>query len=67
MPVITLHGDVASEIIRYAQDHQITQLVIGHSNRTRWQEFTKGSIINRLTRALRNVDILVVADAEEVA
>ncbi|HLV79745.1 MAG TPA: universal stress protein [Chthonomonadaceae bacterium] len=65
IPVITLHGDVASEIIRYAQDNQITQLVIGHSTRTRWQEFLKGSIINRLTRELRHVDILVVADSEE--
>lgn len=67
IPVVTLHGDVASEIIRYAQENQITQLVIGHSKRTRWQEFMKGSIINRLTRDLRNIDILVVADSEEAA
>ena len=63
IPVVTLHGDVAGEIIRYAHEKQVTQLVIGHSKRNRWQEFTKGSIINRLTRELRNVDILVVADS----
>lgn len=61
IPVVTLHGDVAGEIIRYAQEHQITQIVLGHSNRTRWQEFQHGSIINRLTRELRAVDILIVA------
>ena len=65
VPVVTLHGDVANEIIRYARENQITQIVIGHSDRTRWQEFVKGSIINRLTYALRNVDILIVASAEE--
>ena len=65
VPVVTLHGDVANEIIRYARENQITQIVIGHSDRTRWQEFVKGSIINKLTFALRNVDILIVASSEE--
>ena len=61
VPVVTLSGDVASEIIRYAVDNRITQIVIGHSNRTRFQEFLHGSIINRLTKELRAVDILIVA------
>ncbi len=65
VPVVTLHGDVANEIIRYARENQITQIVIGHSDRTRFQEFVKGSIINKLTFALRNVDILIVASSEE--
>ncbi len=65
VPVVTLHGDVANEIIRYVRENQITQIVIGHSDRTRWQEFVKGSIINRLTYALRTIDILIVASAEE--
>jgi len=64
IPVVTLHGEVAAELIRYAKEHQITQIVIGHSDRTRWQEFLRGSIINELTRALRTVDILLVAEAE---
>ena len=65
VPVVTLHGDVANEIIRYARENQITQIVVGHSDRTRWQEFVKGSIINKLTFALRAVDILIVAASEE--
>ena len=65
VPVVTLHGDVANEIIRYARENQITQIVIGHSDRTRWQEFVKGSIINKLTFALRTIDILIVASAED--
>jgi two-component system sensor histidine kinase KdpD len=64
VPVVTLHGDVAGELIRYAREHQITQIVVGHSDRTRAQEFLRGSIINRLTRELRTIDILLVADSE---
>jgi two-component system sensor histidine kinase KdpD len=63
VPVVTLHGDVANEIIRYARENQITQIVIGHSDRTRAQELLHGSIINRLTRELRTIDILLVADS----
>ncbi len=65
IPVVTLHGDIASELIRYAQQQGISQIVLGHSDRSRWQEFLKGSIINRLTRDLRNVDILIVANATD--
>jgi two-component system sensor histidine kinase KdpD len=61
VPVVTLHGDVATELIRYARENRITQMVLGHSDRTRWQEFLKGSIIDRLTRELRTIDILLVA------
>jgi len=63
--VVTLHGDVATEIIRYARENRITQIIIGHSNRTRWQEFLHGSIIYRLTQDLRTIDILIVAESEE--
>lgn len=61
IPIVTLHGDVAAELIRYAREHRITQIVVGHSDRSRWQEFLKGSIINQITRELRSVDILIVA------
>ncbi|MBC7807812.1 MAG: universal stress protein, partial [Akkermansiaceae bacterium] len=62
IPVVTLHGDVATEIARYARENRITQIVMGHSDRSRWQEFLKGSIINQITRELRSVDILIVAN-----
>lgn len=67
IPVVTLHGDVAGEVVRYARDNEITQLVIGHSSRNRWQELWKGSIVNRLTRELRSVDILIVTEPVEAA
>lgn len=65
IPVVTLHGDVATELIRYTRENGTTQLVIGHSSRSRWQEFVKGSIVNRLARELRNIDIVIVAAPSE--
>ncbi|HEV2473341.1 MAG TPA: sensor histidine kinase KdpD, partial [Chthonomonadales bacterium] len=47
VPVVTLHGNVADELIRYASDNRITQLVIGHSSHSRWHELIHGSIVNR--------------------
>jgi two-component system, OmpR family, sensor histidine kinase KdpD len=65
IPIVTLHGDIATEIVRYAREQNITQVVLGHSDRSRWQEFVKGSIINRLTHDLRNVDLLIIANPDE--
>ncbi|CEK19514.1 universal stress protein [Chthonomonas calidirosea] len=67
IPVVTLHGEVADQLISYAKEHQITQIVIGHSSRSRFQEFLKGSIIHRLTQELRNIDILIAAPPEDEA
>ncbi len=67
IPVVTLHGDVATELVRYAREHQITHVVVGHSGRSRWHEFVHGSIITRLTRELRSVDILIVAGPSKEA
>lgn len=66
IPVITLNGGVSAELIRYAKENEITQLVIGHSSRSRWQELVKGSIINHLTRELKTVDILIVTEPQDL-
>lgn len=67
IPVVTLHGNVSREVIRYAQQNEITQLVIGHSSRSRWQKLWKGDIIGRLTEELRTVDLLIVTEPETTA
>jgi two-component system, OmpR family, sensor histidine kinase KdpD len=64
IPVVTVRGDVADSLIRYARENGITKIVLGHSDRSWWQEFVKGSIANRLTRDLRSVDILIVANPD---
>ena len=65
IPVVTLSGNVASELIRYARENNITELIIGHSRHSRWHEFLHGSVIRRLTKELRTVDILIVAAPSE--
>lgn len=65
IPVVTLHGEIADALIRYARENGITQIVLGHSDRSWWQEFLKGSIINRITRELRSVDILIIANSPD--
>ena len=66
IPVVTLHGNVAGEIVRYSRENQVTQIIVGHSSRGRWLELWKGSIVARLTRELRTVDILIVTEPAAV-
>ena len=53
IPIVTLHGSIGVELIRYARENRITQMVIGHSSHSRWHEFVYGSLVHRLTKELR--------------
>lgn len=53
---------VVGEITKQLQDKKATQVIIGHSARSRWQEIKQGSIVARLLREARHLDVLVVAD-----
>jgi two-component system sensor histidine kinase KdpD len=57
-------ADAAAEIIDFATSHQVTYVVMGQSARSRLDEVVRGSIVNRIMRETRNVDIVVVADPE---
>lgn len=52
--------DVAQALADYANKHQVTQIVIGHSEHTAVYEFFHGSIINKLIRLVRDIDVLVM-------
>ncbi|HSV73559.1 MAG TPA: universal stress protein [Chthonomonadales bacterium] len=65
VPVVTLHGRISAELIRYARENRITQIVVGHSSRSRLAQALRGSIIADLFGALRNIDILIVAALPE--
>lgn len=52
----------ASEIIaETAKNLHITQLIIGQSGQTRWQEITRGSIVNELLNQIGETDLHIVA------
>ena len=54
---------IAPSLAEYARKQQVTQIVIGHSGRSRFQEFLQGSIINDLVRLVRGIDVLIVANS----
>jgi two-component system sensor histidine kinase KdpD len=63
-----LHGDdPARAITGFAREHQITQIVIGSSQRSRWQEVMGGgSIVRRIIREAGavGIDVHVIARRE---
>jgi two-component system, OmpR family, sensor histidine kinase KdpD len=61
IPIVKIKGEVAEELIKYAQQNNVTQIVLGHSQRTRMQEILRGSILSELARELKTIDIIVVA------
>jgi two-component system, OmpR family, sensor histidine kinase KdpD len=54
--------DPAQELVEFAKTNQISYIVMGQSARTRIDEVVRGSIVNRIMRETRNIDIVVVAD-----
>ncbi|MEI4831201.1 KdpD-like non-kinase potassium sensor [Bacillus sp. FJAT-53711] len=52
----------ADTIIQVAKRLQVTQILLGQSARTRWEEIRKGSIVNEIMRQTENIDIHIVAD-----
>jgi two-component system sensor histidine kinase KdpD len=57
--------DPAGAIINYARKEQATFIVMGQSARSRLDEVMRGSIVSRIMRETRNIDVLVVADPDK--
>ncbi len=58
--------DPAEAIVEYAKTHQITQIVLGSSRRSRWQEMTRGEVVRRVLRNAHEagIDVHVIARRE---
>jgi two-component system sensor histidine kinase KdpD len=56
---------VSDQIVQYATENNITRIVMGQSKRTRWEEIVNGSIITKILRNTRNIDVFIVADRAE--
>jgi two-component system sensor histidine kinase KdpD len=54
-------GDIAADVIAYAQTNNVTQIVIGKSERTRWFEILHGSVVHDLVRRSGNISVHVIA------
>jgi len=63
---ITIPGEeIAEDLIRFARSRNVTEIVIGKSLRSRWFELLHGSVVGKLIRDSRDIDIYVVTGDEE--
>jgi two-component system, OmpR family, sensor histidine kinase KdpD len=60
-------GDVSSALVEFATAHHATQLVLGTSRRSRWAEWTRGSVINDVIRRSDGIDVHVISTDEDGA
>lgn len=52
---------VVKAIVQTAQQYRITQIVVGESQKSRWQIFWKVSLTQKILRLLKNVDIHIIS------
>ncbi|WP_445628280.1 universal stress protein [Nostoc sp. DSM 114167] len=61
------NSNIANAIAQVAERHRITQIVIGESQRSRWQMLLKGSLTQKLVRLLKNIDLHIIASEKMVS
>src|SRR5450631_303046 len=52
---------IADDVIGYAQAHNVTQIIIGKSSRSRWFEILHGSVVHDLVRQSGHISVQVIA------
>jgi len=54
--------DPARTLVAFARDHQITQIVLGSTRRSRFEELTRGSVVSRVLRfaADEGIDVHII-------
>ncbi len=61
----TLAGDdIVTEVIRYAQQENVTTIVMGKPVRARWKEVFFGSVVDYTVRSSNDIDILIITGEE---
>ncbi|WP_229692255.1 hypothetical protein, partial [Paenibacillus radicis (ex Gao et al. 2016)] len=53
---------IADRLLAAANQVQTTQLIIGQSRQTVWRFLPSGSLIRRLLRLARHMDVLIAAE-----
>ncbi|HEY5876887.1 MAG TPA: DUF4118 domain-containing protein, partial [Ilumatobacteraceae bacterium] len=57
--------DAAASLLAFARSEKATQLVLGASGLSRWQELIRGSVVNRVARSAGTIDLHVIAVAAD--
>jgi len=58
-------NNVATELVEFAAMHRVTFIVLGQSVRSRLEEIMRGSIVTRIMRETRGIDVVIVSDRED--
>jgi len=59
--ITTLKGkSVSGELSVFASEKHITQILIGHSNRTRIEKLLRGSTVNKLLKQTKNIEVHII-------
>jgi len=54
-------GGVADDVIAFARAHNVTQVIVGKSERSRWFEIAHGSVVHDLLRRSGNISVHVIS------
>jgi two-component system sensor histidine kinase KdpD len=52
---------IADDVVGYAHAHNVTQIIIGKSTRSRWFEIMHGSVVHDLVRRSGNISVHVIS------
>lgn len=59
--VVNLTGkSISRELAQFATQRYITQIIIGHSTRTKWQTILRGSTVTRLLKLTKDIEVHVI-------
>src|SRR5262249_25966807 len=56
--------DAATGLVQFARAERATQLVLGSSRRSRWSHLVRGSVISKVLRSVRDLDVHVISTEE---
>jgi len=57
--------ELPANLIKYASEHNVTRIVMGHSKQSRWQQFWQGSLADNILSRMRGIDLFLMADRAE--
>ncbi len=65
---VTISGqDVAGTILDYARSRNVTKILIGKTNRSRWHRFLFGRVVDNVLENSGNIDVYVIHGEKESA
>jgi two-component system sensor histidine kinase KdpD len=58
--------DPARTVVAFAEQHHVTQILVGATRRSRWEEWNRGSVVRKILRfaAEKGIDVHVIARRE---